>query len=634
MGLARGRGRGKGRGGVVKPKSRGIAVKPPPLLGRPAPAPPMALRPRGLPVPPLLPRMRPPPPGLRPSRGMPTAPLPMLGPGRPIHPPFHPIPPPHVSPLMPLRPPMPPPSLIRSRGPLPMHSGTYPAPMSSRGKFGGKRGGVRVNIPKGGKLKGKGKKNEFEGTCSKDGSHYCETCDRSFRSEETLTEHLSQHQTCGLEGCQFTAHAAVVMRHVEMQHATGLYSKISAITDKPEDIAKWISERKKRYPTKENIEKQKKEREEKMKRGERLEDQKTRFNPDFSVRRGRRNESRGSLHMRGKRSASRADNTINTKPAKMNRAPRKTRQQISTTYHSDEEENRNCRGKLPAFLGTVAFSHENEEPENEKEEKKFSDDEWDANQENKAETKDFTGPIVTVSTALSNIMGMYASGASDSEGEESHSNVKGVENNAKKTNTETAVAISAESKSKSPASNKVCKPSVSNDSEGSGPEEVPVVKALETTQPTENQSESEEQQQPPVRSTGRKRKRFHRQRVSKRKFEGKGENGQSAEKTGQPQAPQRKIHLHRRRLTLLEKLLNSEIRHERNVILQCVRYVVNENFFDVPAEYTQDEEKQMIYDRILGKLETVRQCNHYVVEKNFFGVPCSEGIKCDEDKDD
>ncbi|XP_049802179.1 nuclear fragile X mental retardation-interacting protein 1 isoform X2 [Schistocerca nitens] len=571
MGLARGRGRGKGRGGVVKPKSRGIAVKPPPLLGRPAPPPPMALRPRGLPVPPLLPRMRPPPPGLRPSRGMPTAPLPMLGPGRPVHPPFHPIPPPHVSPLMPLRPPMPPPSLIRSRGPLPMHSGTYPAPMSSRGKFGGQRGGVRVNIPKGGKLKGKGKKNEFEGTCSKDGSHYCETCDRSFRSEETLTEHLSQHQTCGLEGCQFTAHAAVVMRHVEMQHATGLYSKISAITDKPEDIAKWISERKKRYPTKENIEKQKKEREEKMKRGERLEDQKTRFNPDFSVRRGRRNESRGSLHMRGKRSASRADNTINTKPAKMNRAPRKTRQQISTTYHSDEEENRNCRGKLPAFLGT---------------------------------------------------------------GEESHSNVKGVENNAKKTNTETAVAVSPESKSKSPASNKVCKPSVSNDSEGSGPEEVPVVKALETTQPTENQSESEEQQQPPVRSTGRKRKRFHRQRVSKRKFEGKGENGQSAEKTGQPQAPQRKIHLHRRRLTLLEKLLNSEIRHERNVILQCVRYVVNENFFDVPAEYTQDEEKQMIYDRILGKLETVRQCNHYVVEKNFFGVPCSEGIKCDEDKDD
>lgn len=31
--------------------------------------------------------------------------------------------------------------------------------------------------------------------------------------------------------------------------------------------------------------------------------------------------------------------------------------------------------------------------------------------------------------------------------------------------------------------------------------------------------------------------------------------------------------------TLLEELLKDEIRHERNVLLQCVRYVVNNNFF-------------------------------------------------------
>lgn len=31
--------------------------------------------------------------------------------------------------------------------------------------------------------------------------------------------------------------------------------------------------------------------------------------------------------------------------------------------------------------------------------------------------------------------------------------------------------------------------------------------------------------------------------------------------------------------TLLEQLLKDEIRHERNVLLQCVRYVVNSNFF-------------------------------------------------------
>lgn len=36
----------------------------------------------------------------------------------------------------------------------------------------------------------------------------------------------------------------------------------------------------------------------------------------------------------------------------------------------------------------------------------------------------------------------------------------------------------------------------------------------------------------------------------------------------------------KRKVTLLEKLLENEIRHERNVLLQCVRYVVSNNFFD------------------------------------------------------
>lgn len=35
----------------------------------------------------------------------------------------------------------------------------------------------------------------------------------------------------------------------------------------------------------------------------------------------------------------------------------------------------------------------------------------------------------------------------------------------------------------------------------------------------------------------------------------------------------------KRRVSLLEKLLDSEIRHERNVLLQCVQYVVSNNFF-------------------------------------------------------
>lgn len=39
------------------------------------------------------------------------------------------------------------------------------------------------------------------------------------------------------------------------------------------------------------------------------------------------------------------------------------------------------------------------------------------------------------------------------------------------------------------------------------------------------------------------------------------------------------VYNRRRKPTLLEELLREEIRHERNVLLQCVRYVVNKNFF-------------------------------------------------------
>ena len=52
-----------------------------------------------------------------------------------------------------------------------------------------------------------------------------------------------------------------------MQHSTGLYHKIKNIST-PEDIEKWIMERKKRYPTKVNIELRNAEKLEKTQRGE------------------------------------------------------------------------------------------------------------------------------------------------------------------------------------------------------------------------------------------------------------------------------------------------------------------------------------------------------------------------------
>lgn len=61
-----------------------------------------------------------------------------------------------------------------------------------------------------------------------------------------------------------------------MQHVTGLYYRIKK-TETPEDVAKWLEERKKKYPSRQNIEKRQKEQEEMFKRGERLQKPKNRF---------------------------------------------------------------------------------------------------------------------------------------------------------------------------------------------------------------------------------------------------------------------------------------------------------------------------------------------------------------------
>lgn len=106
--------------------------------------------------------------------------------------------------------------------------------------------------------------------------HFCDTCERGFRSGNELKVHMSEHRVCGIDGCTFVGHSKIVEKHISMQHVTGLYYRI-AKTDTPEDIAKWLAERKKRYPTKENIGKRQLEQEEMFKRGERIQKSKDRF---------------------------------------------------------------------------------------------------------------------------------------------------------------------------------------------------------------------------------------------------------------------------------------------------------------------------------------------------------------------
>lgn len=99
---------------------------------------------------------------------------------------------------------------------------------------------------------------------------YCDVCDRGFKTEEKYQEHVSDHEKCSVEGCTYMAAPKLVQLHYRLQHSTGLAKKIWILESK-EDIEKWRNERKRNYPTAENIEKKKKIKEERKSRGEVLE---------------------------------------------------------------------------------------------------------------------------------------------------------------------------------------------------------------------------------------------------------------------------------------------------------------------------------------------------------------------------
>lgn len=98
------------------------------------------------------------------------------------------------------------------------------------------------------------------------------------------------------------------------------------------------------------------------------------------------------------------------------------------------------------------------------------------------------------------------------------------------------------------------------------PVEVKIIK-----QPTTAQDSNENLSKTDATSFKSKRKRSKRQHTSSKKLKTRKVNHQNKRFLT--------TRLKKRNVTLLEKLLNNEIQHERNVLLQCVKYVVQNNFF-------------------------------------------------------
>ncbi|KFM57804.1 Nuclear fragile X mental retardation-interacting protein 1, partial [Stegodyphus mimosarum] len=409
---------------------------------------------------------------------------------------------------------------------------------------------------------------------------YCDTCDRAYALENELQSHLMEHTKCDSAGCCFEAHPKVVALHKKMQHDTGYADVINKLQDS-EEIKKWREERRKRFPTAENIKKRKAEQSEKEARGEVLETKefgkfkRRKYDPTNIKNKNVRN--RGNRFHRSKTHQRRNENFSQPLASKA----------IITVSDSDSDSDSHIT--LPKFLGMSSLNA-NSVVSNASGLCNPNVDSLDLQSENVSQAeklscvdKEFVNdkyescevpPVNKISLSnLSNEVNesdlvCQLNGGSNNGSDALHvsKNVKSpchIEAGNIESDDEPPTVLPLLKTAVIENSNSVDNP----DSDDEPPTVIPIIKSsLESS----NSPSAE------VPCSKRAAKGDANQRHTEK---GEGNiNPKSFEKNNKkidpPNVPVRKS-------TLLEKLLADDIRHERNVILQCIRHIVKKKFFGI-----------------------------------------------------
>ncbi|XP_065093271.1 FMR1-interacting protein NUFIP1 [Ochlerotatus camptorhynchus] len=371
---------------------------------------------------------------------------------------------------------------------------------------------------------------------------WCEKCDVNCRTEDELQKHLSEHRSCEVEGCKYVGHPWVMKRHWKLVHDEQKLQEKAHMESKqsPEDIDKWRAERRIRYPSKNNILRRQREQEEKFKRGERIEEDKKRF-PNKKHQEPRNDKQRNFRGSAGKqRYASKKPKIFKDTVEEHEDSDEDTKSRISfkgTSKLKDyKEEDTNSLSLLCGYGSDSGECSSEEEPEPEP----IPDSTTKAGTiQNELET---IMPAETIASSTSNL----------SDGEVVDS--------------ETEQDILNDVKVQEKCTTEVDDGEVKN----------------------ENNPESK----PPNEETKTKRKNRTRKR----------RNGGSQDEPSSQPGPSKITRIekpllnysklrHARQNTLLEKLLEPDIRHERNVLLQCVRFVVQKGFFGIGQPKTSASEQ-------------------------------------------
>ncbi|KAG7311419.1 hypothetical protein JYU34_002461 [Plutella xylostella] len=358
--------------------------------------------------------------------------------------------------------------------------------------------------------------------------HWCETCDRDFRSAQQLQTHIQQHETCNIDGCKFVAHPKVITKHIQMQHSSGLYNKIAKL-DNPEAIQKWREERKKKYPTKVNVEKKTAEIKEKIDRGEKMcleRKKKFQTNNKSGFKREKDTPNKNNLKV-----SNINNNKKRHRPAK-----------ISAEVIPEEK-----KMKMQPFCGIQdLLTNSDSEEMTEETSNNFLIDDEDFVEDSATPIPSEKSEKTAVCSAISNLICNY--GSSDEDDTE----VTPVDPPKKVNEILPKSDIVTESKEISTSKN------ISDDD--SGPDEVK----------TNNIKENVESEMPAVEALKNTTKKFDKTSARKVSSFNHGRHVKTSNHKYKPKIPS----------TLLQKLLSKEIRQERNIVLQCIRHIVTNNYFE------------------------------------------------------
>lgn len=379
---------------------------------------------------------------------------------------------------------------------------------------------------------------------------YCKFCREGFSGENELFQHRKAHERCPYENCKFNANGKVIAEHIQRVHIQrgNALVKIQDLTT-PEQIEKWREERRKRYPTTSNVLLRQQAQEERFQRGEKLQEQKQRFG-DNQQRNHIRNMDNRQPH------GSDNNNSKRKRPHNNRERPPRPGKERSQEVSSDVPvkvpriETKPAEIQKPQAPSKIQLPSKPQQVQNDD----SSDEEMIIPRfKGTSQMRDYhkVETIVKEQAALS-ILGMYGSDTESDNEEKLVEEVLPKVEEVVKPVEEFLETMEIEENNDNDKQEK-------NDEEA--PEEVPIEHTTNVPEPGTSMSEEK---------SGRKWKR-----------EGQHPTKRDA-KMMKPRTVLDYSKLRKPSVNpFLEKLLQDDIRHERNLLLQCVNYVVKNNFFGV-----------------------------------------------------